>query len=77
MGRSSTLQEERASINAPHGTFNPFRALVAPRGHSSQGLRVVKSLKLIGSGPVGLVRMQNFGIKSEKPTLDGVRVRSV
>ena len=65
------------SINAAHGTFNPFRALVAPRGHSSQGVGVVKSLKLIGSGPVGLVRTQNFGIKSEKPTLDGVRVRSV
>src|ERR1700756_3909846 len=25
------LREERASINAAHGTFNPFRALVAPR----------------------------------------------
>ena len=25
------LQEERASINAAHGTFNPFRALIEPR----------------------------------------------
>jgi hypothetical protein len=30
------LQEERASINAAHGTFNPFRALVAPR-HAAVG----------------------------------------
>ena len=33
-----------------------------------RGGGVVKSLELIGSGPVGLVYPQNFGIKSEKPT---------
>ncbi len=43
---------------------------------SSPGWGVVKSLGYYRRGPVGLVRTQNFGIKSEKPTLDGVRVRS-
>jgi len=37
---------------------------------------MVKSLALIGAGPVGLVRTQKFGIQSEKPTLDGVPARS-
>ena len=29
---------------------------------------MVKSLEVIGSGPVGLVHTQNFGIEFEKPT---------
>jgi hypothetical protein len=33
----------------------------------AQGVGMVKSLELIGSGPVGLTRTQNLGIKSEKP----------
>ena len=41
------------------------------------GRRVVKSPGFKGAGPVGLVRTQNFGIQSEKPTLDGVPARSV
>ena len=37
-------------------------------GHSSQGVGVVKSLELIGSGPVGLVHTRKAGIKYKKPT---------
>src|SRR6476660_7962497 len=35
---------------------------------ASQGWGVVKSLELIGSGPVGLVHTQKIEAQSEKPT---------
>ncbi len=33
-----------------------------------QGWGVVKSLELIGAGPVGLIHTQDFGIEYKKPT---------
>jgi len=35
-------------------------------GHSSQGWGVVKSLELIGSGPVGLIHTQKFQFFQKK-----------
>ena len=46
-------------------------------GRRGLGWGVVKSPGFKGAGPVSLVRTQNFGIQSEKPTLDGVPARSV
>jgi hypothetical protein len=45
-------------------------------GRRGLGWGVVKSPGFNGAGPVSLVRTQNFGIQSEKPTLDGVPARS-
>ena len=54
----------------------------APEDTSIGDRRLVRLLagklgaQRFGTGPVGLVRTQKFGIQSEKPTLDGVPARS-
>jgi hypothetical protein len=62
-GVKQTLQLKASRTDFDRCAYDHMR--VRPLG--PQGWGVVKSLELSGSGPVGLLHTQNFGIKFEKP----------